>query len=59
MIIYKKTFLSYSNNNEPEIQSYGLSVTQSISYSDNPPSSQSTNQSLRQLDRQFVRQSVY
>ena len=56
MIIYKKKLLSYSTSNDPEIQSYSHSVSESVSYSDNKTVSSFVSQSVGHSERQPVRQ---
>ena len=51
MIIYKKILLSYSINNEPQIQSYGHSVSESVSHSDDKTVSSFVNQSVSHSER--------
>ena len=58
MIIYKKILLSYSINNEPQIQSYGHSVSESVSHSDNKTVSSFVSQSVSHSERQSVCQSI-
>ena len=57
MIIYKKKLLSYSTKNEPEIQSYGHSVSESVSHSDNKTVSSFVSQSVSHSE-QSASQSV-